>query len=135
MFAICSSLKQTDFCMHRRKFSHNARSDRSPTMFATAAEAWFWGMQCVAARADGARFRADRSTISRPCEPDDLLTSVEELVRRGRLRAAHVRTLFGFGQRLAPPDPRCREEAQAAHLWEEALDRLTTPWRKKGIVV
>jgi hypothetical protein len=42
--------------------------------------------------------------------------------------------LLTFGRRLAPPDPRCREEAQAAFLWDEALDRLTTPWREKGIV-
>src|SRR5688500_8988508 len=120
--------------MHRRKFSHNPRSERAATAFATAQEAWFWGMQCFAARAEGARFRADQSAIARPCEPDDLLVAVERLVRLRRLRAAHVRTLFAFGRRLAPPDPRCREEAQAAQFWDEALDRLTTPWRQKGIV-
>ncbi len=120
--------------MRRRKFSHNPRSERGAAAFATAAEAWFWGMQCFAARTEGARFRADQSLLARPCEPDDLLVSVERLVRLGRLRAAHVRTLFGFGRRLSPPDPRCREEARAAQLWEEALDRLTTPWRQKGII-
>ncbi|HEY7609010.1 MAG TPA: hypothetical protein VIF14_07240 [Alphaproteobacteria bacterium] len=120
--------------MARRKFSHNPRSDRATTAFATAAEAWFWGMQCLAAQAEGARFRADQSAVSRPCEPDDLLVSVEHMMRAGRLGAAHLRTLFGFGRRLAPPDPRCREEAQAARLWDEALDRLTTTWRQKGIV-
>lgn len=120
--------------MRRRKFSHNPRSERASTVFATAQEAWFWGMQCFAARAEGARYRADQSERARPCEPDDLLVAVERLVRLRRLRAAHVRTLFAFGRRLAPPDPRCREEVQAAHLWDEALDRLTTPWRQKGIV-
>ena len=120
--------------MRRRKFSHNPRSERVATAFATAAEAWFWGMQCLAAQAEGARFRADQSAVARPCEPDDLLVSVESLARAGRLRAAHIRTLFGFGRRLAAPDPRCREQEQAARLWDEALDRLTTPWRQKGIV-
>jgi len=120
--------------MRRRKFSHNPRSERSAAAFATAEEAWFWGMQCFAARADGARFRADQSAQARPCEPDDLLVSVETLARRGRLRAGHIRALFGFGRRLSAPDPRCREEARAAQLWDEALDRLTTPWREKGIV-
>lgn len=120
--------------MRRRKFSHNPRSLRPAAAFATAAEAWFWGMQCFAARAEGARFRADQSLLARPCEPDDLLVSVERLVRGGRLLAAHVRILFGFGRRMVAPDPRCREEAQAAQLWDEALDRLTTPWRTKGIV-
>jgi hypothetical protein len=120
--------------MPRRKFSHNPRCERTNTAFASPAEAWFWGMQCFAARADGARFRAGQSALARPCEPDDLLVAVERLVRAGRLRAAHVRTLFAFGRRLAPPDPRRRDEAQAARLWDEALDRLGTPWRQKGIV-
>lgn len=120
--------------MRRRKFSHNPRTERPPTAFATPAEAWFWGMQCFAARAEGARFRAGQSEPARPCEPDDLLVSVERLMRAGRLRAGHVRTLFAFGRRLAPPDPRRRDEARAAQLWDEALDRLTTPWRTKGIV-
>lgn len=120
--------------MTRRKFSHPPCADRSPAPFASPAEAWFWGMQCFAARADGARFRAGQGEWARPCEPDDLLVSVERLARAGRLRAAHIRTLFAFGRRLAPPDPRRREEARAAALWDEALDRLTTPWRAKGIV-
>jgi hypothetical protein len=120
--------------MTRRKFSHPPRGDCDTSAFASAEEAWFWGMQCFAARADGARFRAGQSAIARPCEPDDLLVSVEALARRGTLRAAHLRALFGFGRRLAAPDPRRREEEQAARLWDEALDRLATSWRAKGIV-
>jgi len=120
--------------MPRRKFSHAPRAERDTTAFATPEEAWFWGMHCFAARADGARYRAGQSDVARPCEPDDLLASVEALVRGGRLRAAHVRALFGFGRRLAAPDPRRREEERAARLWDEALDRLSTVWRRKGIV-
>jgi hypothetical protein len=120
--------------MRRRKFSQQPRSARSPAAFATPAEAWFWGVQCLIARAEGARFRADQGLLARPCEPDDLLVSLERLVRAGRLGAGHVRTLFIFGRRLAPPDPRRRDEARAAALWNEALDRLTTCWRAKGIV-
>lgn len=120
--------------MRRRKFSHPPRADCAATAFATAEEAWFWGMQCFAARADGARFRAGLSALARPCEPDDLLVSVEALARGGRLRAAHVRALFAYGRRMAAPDPRRGDEAHAARLWDEALDRLATPWRRKGIV-
>mgnify|MGYP001302383287 CR=1 FL=1 len=120
--------------MRRRKFSHPPRAEHETTAFATAEEAWFWGMQCFAARADGARYRAGLADVARPCEPDDLLASVEALVRGRRLRAAHVRALFGFGRRLAAPDPRRSDEEGAARLWDEALDRLTTAWRRKGIV-
>jgi hypothetical protein len=120
--------------MARRKFSHPPRALGEAVAFASPEEAWFWGMQCFAARADGARFRAGQSDIARPCEPDDLLVSIEAMVRGGRLRAAHVRALFGFGRRLAAPDPRRREEVQASRLWNEALDRLATAWRAKGIV-
>jgi hypothetical protein len=120
--------------MRRRKFSHQPRSELDGAAFASAEEAWFWGIQCLAARADGARYRAGLAETARPCEPDDLLVSLEALVRRGRLRAAHVRALFAYGRRLAAPDPRRGDEAQAARLWDEALDRLTTPWRQKGIV-
>lgn len=120
--------------MARRKYSHPPRGECQASPFATAEEAWFWGMQCFAARADGARYRAGQAAIARPCEPDDLLASVEALARGGRLRAAHVRALFGFGRRLAAPDPRRRDEERAARLWDEALDRLSTLWRRKGIV-
>ena len=120
--------------MARRKFSHNPRAYREATPFSTPAEAWFWGMQCFAARADGARFRADQAEVARPCEPDDLLVTVERMVRIKRLRAAHVRTLFTFGRKLAAPDARHPGEERAALLWDEALDCLTTPWRQKGII-
>lgn len=120
--------------MKRRKFSYSGRLDRETSPFASAAEAWFWGMQCFVARAEGARFRADMAETARPCEPDDLLVAVERLARRGTIGPAHVRTLFTFGRRLAPPDERQPAEQRAARLWNEALDRLTGPWREKGIV-
>ena len=103
-------------------------------LFANAEEAWLWTMAALVARREGARIVSGAGTTLRPCEPDDLLVSVERLARVGRLRAAHIRTLFAFGRRLAPPDPRRRDEVRAAALWDEALDRLTTPWRAKGIV-
>jgi len=39
-----------------------------------------------------------------------------------------------YGLYERPPDPRCRKEQNAFHLWDEALDRLTTVLRQKGIV-
>ena len=85
-------------------------------------------------RLAGGNTRADMAETARPCEPDDLLVAVERLARRGTIGPAHVRTLFTFGRRLAPPDERQPAEQHAARLWDEALDRLTGPWREKGIV-
>jgi hypothetical protein len=102
--------------------------------FETAAAAWFWYMACLAASLDGARAVADRAATARPCEPADILATVEALARRRILRAGHVRALFRHGRRGAPPDPRCAEEAGDARLWDDALDRLATAWRAKGIL-
>ncbi len=120
--------------MSRRTFSYRALEARPAEPFRSPAEAWFWGMRCLAARADGARFRAGLGEVARPCEPDDLLATVEQLTRARRLRAAHIRTLFRFGRRLAAPDGRRRDEEHAARWWDEAFDRIGPVWRAKGIV-
>lgn len=103
--------------------------------FTSSEEAWFWAMQCQIARAEGARQLAGMSLHPRPCDPDDILIVLGRLVRQGRLGEAHARTLNGYGQRLRPPDPRVRDEAEAARLWDEALDAMTTPLATKGILV
>jgi hypothetical protein len=57
------------------------------------------------------------------------------LKRVGRLGVRHLAVLGHFGVLGRPPDPRCREEEEeAARLWEQAIDRLTTVLRAKGIV-
>lgn len=102
--------------------------------FIDAEEAWFWFIRSARARIDGARLTDRCSNETRPCEPDDLYRMVMGLRRVKRLRDAHLRVLATFGWREAPPDPRVREEQQALLLWQEALDRLTTPLIAKGIV-
>jgi hypothetical protein len=101
--------------------------------FDTAQEAWFWYAQCQIARNDGVRFRAGRGEI-RPCEPDDIYRAVNGLVRRRVLDSGHVTVLGRFGRRLSPPDPMAGDTPGEAALWDEALDRLTTVLRGKGIV-
>lgn len=120
--------------MKREKYTARPLSGAAGTPFADAAEAWFWGVACLVARAEGARVAADRGAVARPCEPVDLLAGIERLARAGRLGAGHVRALFRYGKRAAPPDPRDGAEASAARLWDEALDRLGALWRAKGIV-
>ncbi len=102
--------------------------------FAHAAEAWFWGAQCLHARAEGARAEANRGLTARPCDPEDLLLGIDRLHRARRLSVAHLRTLWEFGVRAVAPNPKRRTKALAATLWNEALDLLAGPWRQKGII-
>lgn len=105
-----------------------------PEPFATAEEAWLWYAQCQMARLAGGRLRADMATVPRPCDPDDIHREVMRLRRRGVLLVAHLRVLAEWGSRLtagtlAAPGP---EEQES--LWREALDRLETSLKSKGIV-
>ena len=56
------------------------------------------------------------------------------LVRAGVLKVLHLRTLLDFGARDRAPDGRVRAEQAAARLWDEALDRMSTVLRRKGIL-
>ena len=103
-------------------------------VFRGAAEAWFWTMAALTARREGAR-RAGPAPIKRPCEPDDILKSLDKLYRSGRIDLAHARVLRAWGERGHAPDPtRLAERAEAA-LWQQALARLEWPLRVKGIVI
>jgi hypothetical protein len=93
-----------------------------------------WYARCQTARDEGARFRAGQGEVARPCEPDDIAREVGRLYRGRLLRRAHLKVLDVFGRRLTPPDPWAGDSPVEAGLWTEALDRLTTPLKKKGIV-
>lgn len=102
--------------------------------FAHAEEAWFWFVHCQRVRREGARLRDAGGRFERPCDPDDIYCALRRLHARAILSASHLHVLAKFGLRGSPPDSRCGEERIAARLWSEALDRLTTPLREKGIV-
>jgi hypothetical protein len=102
--------------------------------FIDAEEAWFWFMRSERARREGARLSEDASNETRPCEPDDMYRMVMALRQRQRLGDAHLRVLLHYGWRECPPDMRVRDEQHALSLWCEALDRLTTVLKAKGIV-
>ena len=101
--------------------------------FASAEEAWFWFVRCQQVRRDGARF-CDGGNVQRPCDPDDIYVAAMALQRRGFLKVSHLTVLGRFGLLGHPPDVRCHDEHNAARLWDEALDRLSTVLRKKGII-
>ncbi|WP_142849980.1 hypothetical protein [Telmatospirillum sp. J64-1] len=109
-------------------------SDRPAEPFASAEEAWLWYARCQIARLEGARYTADAGNVGRPCEPDDIYRAVDGLYRRNMLDRGHLGVLGRFGSRQSPPDPWAGDEETAARLWGEALDRLATVLRGKGIV-
>lgn len=103
--------------------------------FDSVTEAWFWFIQAVAARNDGARITAGQALVPRPCEPTDILKVLDRLVRNRRLLKEHLLVLRHYGRRLMAPDPRRVKEARAYRLWIEALDVLQVPLEQKGIVL
>ena len=107
----------------------------TPTVpFLNAEEAWFWFIRCQKARDEDARFESVPGATARPCDPDDLFRAVAGLRRKRRLSAEHLKTLGAFGLGERPPDPRCRHEERQARLWDEALDKLSTVLKTKGII-
>lgn len=120
--------------MKKPKFAHKRQSIAQGEPFSSAEEAWLWAMHCLVAREDGARFVAGLSLTERPCAPDDLIVTAERLGADGRLKPNHLKVLAAYGRRLLAPDGRVRGEEWAARMWDEALDRLSTVWRRKGLV-
>ena len=102
--------------------------------FASAEGAWFWFARAAKARRDGARFAGGPGSWQRPCDPDDIQRALSVLYRRGAVDATHVATLVRFGAVERPPDVRCEEEIAFVAPWDEAIDRLATPLKAKGIV-
>lgn len=102
--------------------------------FCDAEEAWFWYMRAQRARVEGCRFRGASGGTVRPCDPDDLYRAVMGLYRQGLIGSPHLKVLARFGYDDCPPDPRLRDHARAHFLWHEALDRLSTVLRQKGII-
>jgi hypothetical protein len=101
--------------------------------FRSAADAWFWTMASLRARRDGVRSRP-AGCFARPCQPDDILKSLDGLYRQRRIDLAHARVLRVWGERGVAPDPHYQAERAEAVLWREAMDRLEWPLRVKGIV-
>ncbi len=102
--------------------------------FANAEAAWLWTMAALIARREGARYTANKGRIGRPCDPDDVVKSLDRLYRQGRLSLAHARILRIWGERQVSPSPHVATECTDYRLWTEALLCLEWPLRVKGIV-
>ena len=91
-------------------------------------------MAALVARRDGARYTANQGKIGRPCEPDDVVRSLDSLYRQRRIDLLHGRILRLWGERGCAPDPRNPTENYDWTIWKEAMDRLEWPLRVKGII-
>ena len=107
---------------------------KSAQAFRSADEAWFWTMAALVARREGARYTANQGRVPRPCEPDDVVKSLDRLYRQRRIDLVHARVLRAWGERQVSPNPAHASERSDWRLWREALDRLEWPLRVKGIV-
>lgn len=135
MFLFCS---KSGICgrsrtLRRKRYIPKPIPSGAVDPFETAEQAWFWFIRAQKARRDGQRFDGGGGMV-RPCEADDIYLVALNLVRAGVLRVMHLRTLLDFGGRERAPDARVRVESAAARLWDEALDRMTTVLRRKGIL-
>ncbi|MEG3618985.1 hypothetical protein V5T82_11010 [Magnetovibrio sp. PR-2] len=120
--------------MPRTRIIANPLPEKDIIAFGSAEEAWFWFIRSERARMEGARLSRDASDTTRPCEPDDIYRAVMRLHQKRVIGRHHLKTLARFGWRECPPDSRVRQEQYDVQLWDDALDRLTTELKAKGIV-
>ncbi len=106
--------------------------------FATATEAWFWTMDCLADRRDprvriagGGNLARRGPLVRRPCDPDDIVKALDRLYRMRRIDLAHARVMARWAQRREEPP---RAAGQEFALWREAMDRLGLALQLRGIV-
>lgn len=102
--------------------------------FEDAQEAWFWFISAQQAKNEGAKFVAGQSVYNRPCEPIDILKTLDRLYRKRRLQKDHLLVLRHYGRRYMAPDPRRVKEQRSYYLWQEALERLGEALETKGII-
>ncbi len=114
--------------------AHRVALSERTQPFRSAEEAWLWTMGALIARRDGTRTSSSHGRIGRPCEPDDIVKSLDGLYRQRRIDLVHARILRIWGERGHAPDPSHGMERGDWKLWKEALDRLEWPLRVKGIV-
>lgn len=101
--------------------------------FGSAEEAWFWF--CKYDEKTGYKINNSNNKIVRPCFLDDIYIAVSKLYFARKIGERHLKTLIKYGRMQIIPDERIIEEQEEALWWSDAMDKLETVLRKKGIVV
>lgn len=107
-------------------------NDSGEVLFSCAEEAWFW--YCKYEKRTPYKTKNSNKVVVRPCLLDDIYLSVEKLYWAKKISNRHVKTLIKYGRMLCPPDARIKDEEMEALWWDDAMDKLETVLRKKGIV-
>jgi hypothetical protein len=102
--------------------------------FDTTEEAWLWAAFAARHAASGANLTANKSKNPKPCEPRDVISTACRLRRARVLSGYEFGALCRYGAAERPPDPRASEEVLDDRYWTQALDKLSGPLVKKGIV-
>lgn len=116
------------------RFSPRRQPEIDVFPFNNTEEAWFWFVAAQEARNNGARFTAGLGLYPRPCEPMDILKTVDSLYRNRRLLRDHLLVLRHYGRRRMAPDERRVKEQRAHTLWQEAMERIGVVLERKGIM-
>ena len=95
-----------------------------PVQFASAEAAWFCAVQAL----QPGRVGIAEST-------GDVVKCLDTLYRHRRIDILHARILRIWGVRGVAPNPNRARERSDWLVWREAMDRLDTALRARGIVV
>jgi hypothetical protein len=108
------------------------QEEDNAVLFESAEEAWFW--YCKYENKSPYKMKNSNRVIIRPCVVDDIYLAVSKLYLAKKISERHLKTLIKYGRLFCPPDARVREEEMEALWWDDAMDKLETILRKKGIV-
>ena len=100
--------------------------------FGSAEEAWFWYCRCEQMSDERPSFSGNK--IARPCETSDIFLTLKSLFQKGILRPSHLKVLSKYGYAQVPPHPHFGDSLKICSLWQEALEFLGLPLKKKGII-
>lgn len=117
--------------MSKRRYALKSGNNAPYELFNDAEDAWLWASANTELMLAGARGQPSLKPTQRPCEAADVLNAFERLMRAGTLAARHAQVAVRFGLRQRRPNGLIPSEQAAALLWEEAMDRLTTPLRPR----
>jgi hypothetical protein len=108
--------------------------DLAACPFRAAEEAWLWTMEILLARRDGSGLSWRPEGPPRPCDPEDVIKSLDTLYRQRNVELLHVRILRIWGERQTAPRANAPRQHSDWRLWHQALAQLEWALRARGIV-